>query len=80
MAPVDRTVLVTGAGTGIGLAAIVELARRGFRGVAGVRTPAKARAVTRAARKAGARLKLETQKRPTPVLVIDHVERKPTDN
>jgi uncharacterized protein (TIGR03435 family) len=25
-------------------------------------------------------LKLETQKRPTPVLVIDHIERKPTDN
>jgi uncharacterized protein (TIGR03435 family) len=25
-------------------------------------------------------LKLETQKRPAPVLVIDHVERKPTDN
>jgi uncharacterized protein (TIGR03435 family) len=25
-------------------------------------------------------LKLETQKRPTPVVVIDHVEQKPTDN
>jgi len=25
-------------------------------------------------------LKLETQKRPTPVLVIDKIERKPTDN
>jgi uncharacterized protein (TIGR03435 family) len=25
-------------------------------------------------------LKLEMQKRPTPVLVIDHIEQKPTDN
>ena len=25
-------------------------------------------------------LKLEMQKRPTPVLVIDHVDQKPTDN
>src|SRR5207245_3156305 len=57
MAAVDRTVLVTGAGTGIGLASIVELARRGFSAVGGVRSTAKARAVTRAARAAGVKVR-----------------------
>ena len=60
MAAVDRTVLVTGAGTGIGLATIVEVARRGFKAVAGVRSPAKARAVSRAARAAGVKVKTVT--------------------
>jgi NAD(P)-dependent dehydrogenase (short-subunit alcohol dehydrogenase family) len=50
---VERTVLTTGAGSGIGLATVIELARRGFDAVAGVRSQAKARAVTRAARSAG---------------------------
>ncbi|HEV2035088.1 MAG TPA: SDR family oxidoreductase [Candidatus Dormibacteraeota bacterium] len=49
----ERTVLTTGAGTGIGLAAVIELARRGFQSVGGVRSHAKARSVSRAARAAG---------------------------
>src|SRR2546429_7681066 len=52
MAAQDRTVLVTGAGTGIGLATLIELARRGFSPVGGVRTPSKARTVIPAARAA----------------------------
>jgi NAD(P)-dependent dehydrogenase (short-subunit alcohol dehydrogenase family) len=54
---VERTVLTTGAGTGIGLAAVIELARRGFDSVAGVRSQAKARAVTRAARAGGVKVR-----------------------
>lgn len=54
---VERTVLTTGAGTGIGLATVIELARRGFESVAGVRSQAKARAVTRAARAAGVKVR-----------------------
>jgi NAD(P)-dependent dehydrogenase (short-subunit alcohol dehydrogenase family) len=57
MAAMDRTVLVTGAGTGIGLATIVELARRGFNAVGGVRSTKKARAVSRAARAAGVKVR-----------------------
>jgi NAD(P)-dependent dehydrogenase (short-subunit alcohol dehydrogenase family) len=49
--------LTTGAGTGIGLAAAIELARRGFVSVAGVRSQAKARAVTRAAKAAGVKVR-----------------------
>lgn len=52
MADSGKTVLVTGAGTGIGLATLIELARRGFAPVGGVRTPGKARAIMRAARAA----------------------------
>ncbi|HZU76040.1 MAG TPA: SDR family oxidoreductase [Dehalococcoidia bacterium] len=48
-----RTVLVTGANSGIGLATVLELARRGFDAVGSVRSPAKARAVREAARDAG---------------------------
>jgi NAD(P)-dependent dehydrogenase (short-subunit alcohol dehydrogenase family) len=54
---VERTVLTTGAGTGIGLAAVIELARRGFDSVGGVRSQAKARAVSRAARAAGVKVR-----------------------
>jgi NAD(P)-dependent dehydrogenase (short-subunit alcohol dehydrogenase family) len=36
---VERTVLVTGAGSGIGLASAVEAARLGFRAVAAVHDP-----------------------------------------
>ena len=53
-----KTVLTTGAGSGIGLAAAIEIARRDFRSVAGVRSTAKARAVAREAKKVG--VKVET--------------------
>jgi len=53
-------VLVTGAGSGIGLASIIELARRGFSAVGGVRSAAKARSVSRAARKAGVKVRTVT--------------------
>ena len=36
-----RTALVTGANSGIGLATVIELARRGFHAVGSVRSPAK---------------------------------------
>ncbi len=57
MDTVERTVLTTGAGTGIGLATVIELARRGFDSVGGVRSQAKARAVTRAAKSAGVKVR-----------------------
>lgn len=57
MGAVERTVLTTGANSGIGLATAIEVARRGFISVAGVRSPAKARSVTRAAKAAGVKVK-----------------------
>ena len=51
MAP--RTTLTTGANSGIGLATVLELARRGFRSVGTVRSPAKADTVVAAAEAAG---------------------------
>ena len=49
----DRTVLTTGANSGIGLATALELARLGFRSVGSVRSAAKAAAVSDAAARAG---------------------------
>jgi NAD(P)-dependent dehydrogenase (short-subunit alcohol dehydrogenase family) len=49
----DRTVLTTGANSGIGLACAVELARRGYRSVGSVRSAAKADVVAKAAADAG---------------------------
>jgi len=49
----ERTVLVTGANSGIGLATTIELARRGYRAVGSVRSPAKAGVLTAAAEEAG---------------------------
>ncbi len=48
-----RTALTTGANSGIGLATVLELARRGFRSVGTVRTDAKAEIVAAAAAELG---------------------------
>src|SRR5207245_2686033 len=49
----SRTVLTTGANSGIGLATVLEVARRGYRSVGSVRSEAKADAVAKAAAAAG---------------------------
>jgi NAD(P)-dependent dehydrogenase (short-subunit alcohol dehydrogenase family) len=49
----DKTALVTGANAGIGLATVLELARRGFHTIGTVRSEAKAAVVHRAAAEAG---------------------------
>ena len=49
----ERTVLTTGANSGLGLATVLEVARRGFRSVGTVRSQAKARVVREAAAEAG---------------------------
>lgn len=48
-----RTVLTTGANSGLGLATTIEVARRGFRSVGSVRSDAKAELVAKAAAEAG---------------------------
>ncbi len=48
-----RPVLVTGANSGIGLATLLEVSRRGFRAFGSVRSTAKARSVREAAQAAG---------------------------
>lgn len=48
-----KTVLTTGANSGIGLATVIEVARRGFRSVGSVRSAAKAEVVAKAAADAG---------------------------
>ncbi|HUE38632.1 MAG TPA: SDR family NAD(P)-dependent oxidoreductase [Candidatus Binatia bacterium] len=56
MSPRARTVLTTGANSGIGLATVLALARAGFRSVGSVRSEEKAEAVRRAAKQAGLRV------------------------
>ena len=51
--PAERSVLVTGANSGLGLAAVLEVARRGFRAVGSVRSAEKAEQVREAAARAG---------------------------
>lgn len=55
----ERTVLVTGAGSGIGLATAVEAARLGFRAVAAVHRPEQAEDVRRAAAEAGVAVEVD---------------------
>src|SRR5436309_7464315 len=50
----SETVLTTGANSGIGLAAVIEVAKRGFHSVGSVRSEEKARHVRAAAEEAGA--------------------------
>lgn len=49
----ERAVLTTGANSGIGLATVIELARRGFHSIGSVRSEAKAEIVHKAAADAG---------------------------
>jgi NAD(P)-dependent dehydrogenase (short-subunit alcohol dehydrogenase family) len=49
----ERVVLTTGANSGIGLAAVIEIAKRGFHSVGSVRTTAKAKTLQAAAKQAG---------------------------
>lgn len=63
-----RTVLTTGASSGLGLATAVEVARRGFRSVGSVRSDAKAEAVHTAASAAGVAIE-------TVLLDVDDAER-----
>ena len=49
----DKTVLTTGANSGIGLATVIEVARRGYRSIGSVRSEAKADVVAKAAADAG---------------------------
>jgi NAD(P)-dependent dehydrogenase (short-subunit alcohol dehydrogenase family) len=56
---VERVVLVTGAGSGIGLATAIEVARLGFTSVAGVHHDDQADAVRSAARTAGVDIEVE---------------------
>ncbi|MBW3562865.1 MAG: SDR family NAD(P)-dependent oxidoreductase, partial [Actinobacteria bacterium] len=52
----ERTILVTGANSGIGLASVVELADRGFHAVGSVRSQAKALALPHMRAQGGGRI------------------------
>ncbi len=54
-----RTVLTTGANSGLGLATVIELAKRGHRSIGTVRSAAKADAVHQAAAEAGVTVETE---------------------
>ncbi len=56
----SKTILTTGASSGIGLATTIELARRGFHSVGSVRSEAKGEAVHKAAAEAGVADRVET--------------------
>ena len=58
MSQAERTVLVTGANSGIGLATVLEAARRGYHAVGTVRSKAKARHLRQAA--AAANVEVDT--------------------
>ena len=53
MAPTPRTVLTTGANSGLGLESTIEFAKRGHRSIGTVRSKAKAKIVAEAASEAG---------------------------
>ena len=53
MTPSTKAVLTTGANSGIGLATVLEIARRGYRSIGSVRSEAKAETVAKAAADAG---------------------------
>ena len=64
----DRTVLVTGANSGIGLATVLELARRGWSTVGSARSDEKAEVVAKAAADAGVEIA-------TVLLDVNHADR-----
>ena len=51
--PTSRTVLTTGANSGLGLATVIEMAKRGHHSVGTVRSAAKAEIVQKAAAETG---------------------------
>lgn len=71
-----RTVLTTGANSGIGLATVLELGRRGFRSVGSVRSKEKAKVVALAARAASVDVEaMLLGQRLTPTFLKDRVIR-----
>ena len=77
----DKTVLTTGANSGIGLATVIEVARRGFRSVGSVRTEEKGDVVAKAAADAGVSVETVLADRPCRVIIEsspDGPDRTPT--